>query len=208
MTVAAPDLSRSRREVILAVASEFFARRGYRATSLAELAAAAGIAKPTLFHYFRSKQQILYELYAQTMEMALGRLAAVGQLQLPPAAALRRMLREHTLLILENRALFTILFDEEQELSEAQLRMIKRKQKRYIELVLDPVRQLQEQGRLRRGIAPKIAVQGLIGMASWVYRWYEADRRLAPHEIASMLAELALGGILEPSVRTEMEETN
>ena len=197
MTLTSPDLARPRRDVILGVAADLFARRGYRATSLADLAAASGIAKPTLFHYFRSKQHILYELYSQTMDMALWQLGQVARAELDPAGALHRMLCEHTLLILENRALFTILFDEEQELSPAQLRAIKRQQKRYIELMVQPLRQLQAGDGLRAGLAPKIAVQGLIGMASWVYRWYEADRRLGAGEIASMLADLALRGLLE-----------
>ena len=203
MTLTSPDLARPRRDVILGVAADLFARRGYRATSLSYLAATSGIAKPTLFHYFRSKQHILYELYSQTMDLALWRLGQVARAELDPAETLHRMLREHTLLILENRALFTILFDEEQELSPAQLRGIKRQQKQYIELMAEPLRQLQAGHRLRAGLAPKIAVQGLIGMASWVYRWYEADRPLGAGEIASMLADLALRGLLEIPPTTE-----
>jgi len=196
MTAVRAGEARPRREAILACAAELFALRGYRATSLADLAPAVGIAKATLFHYFRSKQQMLYELYRQTMELALTRLRAIAAGATDPEETVRRMVFEHTLLILENRALFTIFFDEEGELAPSQLRAIKGQQRAYIELIAGQVRRLKEAGRLQPGLTPRIAVQGLIGMASWVYRWYDPQRTLTPAEIAAELAQLALGGLL------------
>ena len=52
-----------RREVILDCAARLFAERGYEGTTLGDLAAAASIAKATLFHYFSTKEKILFELY-------------------------------------------------------------------------------------------------------------------------------------------------
>jgi TetR/AcrR family transcriptional regulator, cholesterol catabolism regulator len=195
-----------RQDAILARAAELFAARGYRATSLNELAEAAGIAKPTIFHHFRSKQDILYALYARTMDLALGRMQAVAGADDDPARTLRRMVREHALLILENRDVFKILFDEESELSEAQLASIKEQQRRYIKLLAHQLELLRAEGRLRTE-APQIAVQGVIGMASWVYRWYEPERARSPEEIADILAGLALDGVVGPGPDNPQEES-
>jgi AcrR family transcriptional regulator len=184
-----------RQDAILVRAAELFAARGYRATSLAELAEAAGIAKPTIFHHFRSKQDILYELYARTMDIALTRMRGVPVPDEDPARTLHRMIREHTLLILENRDLFKILFDEESELSPGQLERIKELQRHYIKLVAGQLDRLRDEGRLSTA-APQIAVQGVLGMGSWVYRWFEPERERSAEEIADILADLALGGVV------------
>jgi AcrR family transcriptional regulator len=195
-----------RRDEILARAAELFAARGYRATSLAELAEAAGIAKPTIFHHFRSKQDILSALYARTMDLALTRMQSVARADDDdPALTLRRMVREHALLILDNRDVFKILFDEESELSQPQLAAIKERQRQYIKLVAHQLERLRAQGRLRTP-APQIAVQGVIGMASWVYRWYEPERARSPEEIADILADLALDGLVGPGPDNPHEE--
>jgi AcrR family transcriptional regulator len=203
---AVPREATPRQDVILARAAELFAARGYRATSLAELAEAAGIAKPTIFHHFRSKQDILYALYAHTMDIALTRMQAAPRPGEDPARTLHRMIREHALLILDNRDLFKILFDEESELAPDHLQAIKELQARYIKLIAAQLERLRGERRLRPG-SSQIAVQGVIGMASWVYRWYEPERERTPEEIADILADLALDGLVGPAPDTPQEES-
>ena len=53
---------RRQRETILARAAELFARRGYPATSMNQVAEACGVSKPSLYHYVRDKYQLLVEI--------------------------------------------------------------------------------------------------------------------------------------------------
>lgn len=191
-----------RRDVILSRAAALFAERGYGSTSLIDLGQAAGIAKATLFHYFGSKQQILYELYAQAMDLALTRIQASEAEGGDAGEKVRRMVREHVLLILENRELFKVLFDEEDELSDSQLGVIRKQQAAYIQFIATQLERLREEGRLREGLPPTIVVQGLIGMASWVYKWYDPRRGSDMAAIADVLADLALHGVIAPREKT------
>jgi len=50
------------REKILSCTLELFSERGYDAVGVQEIAEAAGITKPTLYHYFGNKENLLYEL--------------------------------------------------------------------------------------------------------------------------------------------------
>jgi len=50
------------RETILARAAGLFARRGYTATTMNEVAEACGVSKPSLYHYVRDKHQLLAEI--------------------------------------------------------------------------------------------------------------------------------------------------
>src|ERR1700733_1251240 len=62
------DVTRSRgeesKEAILAAARELFAKRGYRGTSLAAIAEAAGLSQPGLLHHYRSKNAVLLAVLA------------------------------------------------------------------------------------------------------------------------------------------------
>jgi AcrR family transcriptional regulator len=55
-----PDISV--RERLLAAATELFSRKGYSATTIREIVAAAGVTKPVLYYYFQSKEGIYLEL--------------------------------------------------------------------------------------------------------------------------------------------------
>lgn len=188
---------------MLRQAADLFADRGYRVTSLSDLADTIGIAKATLFHHFRTKEEILFELYTQAMDLATARIRAVDAMDDDPAVVLRRMFTEHTRLILENRTLFTIFFSEESELTETHAAAVREQQRDYINLIAARVTQLIEAGRLKRSVHPRLVVQICLGAGSWSYRWVEPgktrrDTELATEEIASTIADVMLDGLLLP----------
>ena len=72
------------RASILQAAAELFAARGFASASMAELAEACGVSKPLLYHYYRDKEQILFDMADRYMD---GLLAIVGEItsqRLPP----------------------------------------------------------------------------------------------------------------------------
>ncbi len=66
MTTTSPApgaaVDQAARERLLAAAAELFARKGYAATSVGEIVAAAGVTKPTLYYHFRSKEGLYLEM--------------------------------------------------------------------------------------------------------------------------------------------------
>jgi AcrR family transcriptional regulator len=63
-----PGEFRNKREELLERALELFAGRGYDGVGVQEIAAAAGVTKPTLYHYFGSKEGLLRALLEQRFE--------------------------------------------------------------------------------------------------------------------------------------------
>lgn len=60
------DKAEARRKAILAAAAELFDARGYAATTVEEVAARAGIAKGSVYNYFRSKDDLFAQLFTAT----------------------------------------------------------------------------------------------------------------------------------------------
>ena len=86
---AAPDArkvrSLERRDAILAAALEEFSARGFEATRLDDVASRAGIAKGTIYLYFRDKETLFQELIRAMLTPLVGTLEAMGAVDMPLA---------------------------------------------------------------------------------------------------------------------------
>jgi AcrR family transcriptional regulator len=78
-----------RREQIVAVSAELFARKGIRSTTVREIADAVGILSGSLYHYFDSKDEIVKEILLGFLGSLRSRYAAVLDADLDPAQTLR-----------------------------------------------------------------------------------------------------------------------
>jgi TetR/AcrR family transcriptional regulator, cholesterol catabolism regulator len=190
-----PVAAAGRRAEILEFASELFARQGYQRTTLTDLARSADMAKATLFHYFTTKELILFELYTRAMDMALSRVAAIPCAG-DPAVELKQMLREHALLIMQNQPLFRVFFGEESGLDPQHHEKVRAQQADYVNRIADRVRSLQQEGRVAAGLHPRVAAQSMLGIGSWTYKWYENNGAIPAEDIAEFVADLALSGLL------------
>jgi AcrR family transcriptional regulator len=99
---------RVRREILLAAAG-VFAGRGYSAATLADLAEAAGYAPPSLYRYFKSKE----EIFSSLVELLLLELQATFELPvergLPLAGRLGALLRAQIELVRARQDIFAVL---------------------------------------------------------------------------------------------------
>ena len=70
------DGVRSRRDEILAVAAQLFARKGYRGTSMRDIGEASGVLGGSLYHHIKSKDALFVELHNGALDAAEARIAA------------------------------------------------------------------------------------------------------------------------------------
>jgi AcrR family transcriptional regulator len=97
------------REDILLAAAGVFARRGYAAATLAELAEAAGYAAPSLYRYFSSKE----EIFRRLVELLAAEVSATFELPVdrtvPLAARLERLFEAQEHLARSRRSVWDLL---------------------------------------------------------------------------------------------------
>jgi AcrR family transcriptional regulator len=80
------ERSAARREAILSAALDEFSARGFAATRLDDVAQRAGIAKGTIYLYFRDKEGLFQELIRTMLTPLVGTIEALGQADLPMRA--------------------------------------------------------------------------------------------------------------------------
>ena len=163
------------RTEILTTAAELFRARGYRATTLDDLARRLGMSKATVYGHFRSKEDLLAAIFHRTMTLAEAGLAAIRASGLPPSEQLREVIRHHVRLVVAERAFLTVFFSEEGSLPARLQKDIVRRKARYDRTVRAIVERAARAGEVRVA-EPRLLVLALLGMSNWVYRWYHPGR--------------------------------
>jgi AcrR family transcriptional regulator len=179
------DLRRAR---VTEISAEIFSRRGFRATSMNEIAAAAGLSKPTLYHYFRSKEELLVRIYSDVLDESL----TLGQRTVADAAtpldAVRDLIRSRVVYTCEHQALLKVCFEEEHELPTELAEEVLRRRRAFERLFVAALeRHLAEHPGVRLPMTPKVYVNMCLGAVNWCYKWYRPAGPNSPHELGRQL---------------------
>ena len=128
---------------LLAVATRLFAERGFEGTSVQEIVNAAGVTKGAMYHYFGSKDDLLYEIYHRLLGLQMRRLEQIAD---GPGSAEER-LRAAALDVLETSFLylddFTVFFRSTHLLPRDRREAVRAERRRYQERFRDLVEEGQ-----------------------------------------------------------------
>lgn len=185
----------ARRRAVLDAAVRAFSERGYRATSMADLARQVGLSKPALYHYVPSKEQLLVELYEEVMRENVASVRSIVDSDRPVLDALREVIVHRVAYTCENRRLLRVFFEEEAELPRRQLETVRRVRLEYEDAVLALVGRAQDEGAIELPTSPRIFVNAALGAANWVYKWYDPRGKLKPRELGGEIASVLLAGL-------------
>jgi TetR/AcrR family transcriptional regulator, cholesterol catabolism regulator len=176
------------RQRILAAAVGVFSRRGYRATSMNDVAAGVGLSKPALYHYVRTKQDLLVQIYEEVLDESLRSARATVDGAATPLDAVRELLVERVRYTCEHQDLLKICFEEESELPPELAEPILQRRRAFEQVVLGAVEEhLAATGRTLP-MTPKAFVNTCLGAANWVYKWYDPAGPLTPRELGEQVA--------------------
>lgn len=102
----------TRREGILRAAKELFAEKGYDGTATAEIAERAGVAHGTVFHHFKTKENLLLEMGGALTDTYLEGLKKLPLEEGPGWSCLERTLRYHFAFMRENSRGIVVMVEE------------------------------------------------------------------------------------------------
>ena len=152
----------TRREQILAVAAELFARHGFHGVSMDDLGKAVGISGPGLYRHFPSKDAMLTDMLVGISERLVSegqrRTAEAGE----PGARLRALIGWHTEFALGEPALITVQERNLANLPRPDRDRVRRLQRRYVEIWVDVITEVVSGADEATARAAAHAVFGLI----------------------------------------------
>ena len=180
-TTSAPP---ARVEEILQAAAGVFRERGYHGGTLEEVGSQLGITRAALYYYFRNKQAVLRELLTRAMRVGVDELEAAIASSDDPEERLTTAITKLIELIARERDIFTIYFQENEEVMSAageEARELEREYAlRFTALVADALA-----ARGIEGVDPGVVTRGILGMCNWTYRWLHPDGPLRASDVAT-----------------------
>ena len=187
----------TQREQILARAAELFARQGYTATTMNQVALACGVSKPSLYHYVRDKYQLLVEI-AEDHVGRLKQLAAQAHAQpLAPEARVRAMIASFLDVYAQSQAAHRVLTEDVKFLAEPEREAVLAAQRRVVAAFAQAVAALRPDLQQQRLDTPLAML--LFGMINWTFTWLKAGGALTHETLAPVVEQLFFGGL--PAVR-------
>ena len=144
---ASPILSR--RAEICRTAAQIFRERGYDATSVSDIARALGITKAGLYHYFESKEALLFEITAYGLDRVRDDVIVPVRGIRDPEERLRQLVIRHANIATHGRGAVAQLVDEVRALPPGSRKQLEERMRAYFDLVRDTLRELRAAGRLR-----------------------------------------------------------
>jgi AcrR family transcriptional regulator len=180
-------------ETLLGAAGRLFRRRGFAATSLREVAAAAGMLPGSLHYRYATKDQLLVALMERGMRRALAEVRRAIGGEADPVARLRKAMRTHLDLLLSGDDAIYVLLYEWRSLRQEDLERVVRLRDEYDALWNGMLLEMAGAGRLREGADLQIVRLLFLGSLNWTAQWFSGDSTRTSRQIAD--AFLALIGI-------------
>jgi len=179
---------------IITAAVKLFNEKGYPSTSIRDIAALVGLTQGTIYHYFKTKEDILLEINLRVIDIAIDRVKKIRDLKCSCREKIHQNIREVFEVIANYKDFLAVFLKEYKSLSERNRKMILKKRASYERIF---------QSIIKEGIRKKefkemdvnMMSMAFLGMCNWATTWLNPNGRLSIEKIVDIFAEIFLDGI-------------
>ncbi|MDO5605783.1 MAG: TetR/AcrR family transcriptional regulator [Paracoccus sp. (in: a-proteobacteria)] len=182
-----------KREAVLAAALELFNTRGFRATSLDDVAARLGVTKPTIYHYIGSKDEILFDCVKRGLNMVRDAAESVHARGGTGRDRLEALMHSYALAMTQDYCR-CVTRTADSELTEDSRRAFRKLKREIDDMVRAVVQAGMDDGSIRAGDA-RIVTFTLTGSLNWIGRWFEPSRQISAEAAAAGVVATLMAGL-------------
>lgn len=182
-----------KKQVILDSAVALIAQKGFDGATMSDVAAACGASKSHLYHYFSSKEDLLYAIVKEHITDQVAVLSAIVQEPLPAAERFTRFVGAFVQEGAKSRNHHLVLMNDIKFLPPVQREDVRKMEQELMQLMVGLLREINP-GRMARAEVNSPYALLLFGMVIWTFTWYERDGPITPAELAERISALFLDG--------------
>ena len=192
-------------EFILRNAARIFAEKSYHSTTMRDISRATNVSLAGLYHYCKSKEELLFLIqdncFGRVLERLEERLREVDD----PLDKLRIFIDNHLSFFAANMAEMKVLSHEAESLAGNLHAQVATRKDKYTRLAGKILKEIQQQESDRRPqIDLTVATYALFGMMNWIYNWYDPQGKLKVSELVDNVTRLFLHGFVAGSPLSEL----
>ena len=182
---------------ITKVAASLFAKKGYNGVGVAEIGAASGFGRGTLYHHIESKEDLLHEIASQYISGLVQSGHRITREYPDPVQRLNALSRHLMTVISNSLAEIVVCFREVQSLTGTRHHDVMCMHTEYQEIWSKTIEDGVQKNVFRA--VDKIAVKGLLGMYFYSCLWLKPDGLQSPEDIANVFSDLVIRSLaIEP----------
>ncbi len=157
---------------LMRVSVELFAEQGYAQTSVQQFVAAAGVTKGALYHYFASKDDLLFDIYDRLLSLQREHLDEIVARGLGPVETMRLVCEDVLLTSIDWLHEATVFFHSQHMLSAERQLEVKRRRREYNDAFGAILERGRTEGVFRTDMPPAILIANFFSDVHYLAQWY------------------------------------
>lgn len=187
-----------RRAQLVSAAATLFREKGFKETTLDDIARMAGTDRSSLYYYISDKQDLFYEVVTKAMEAITDKVEAIARSDSGVVDKLTDVVVAIMLSYESNYPSLFVYVQEDMTKIGGRTEHLADLGRRVDRVVLKLLKQGVAQGIFRKDISPRIAASAILGMVNWSHRWFKPNGAISGEEAGQAFAKIAVSGMLAP----------
>ena len=183
------------KERLLRVATRLFARHGFESTSVQDIVDAAGVTKGAMYHYYGSKDDLLYEVYHQLLTMQMSHLTDIVKGTGSAEERLRAAAIDVVESSLANLDDMIVFFRSLHMLPDDRQTRVRAERRAYHDQFRSLVEEGMAAGVFRTEVSADVVVHYFLSTVNQLGSWFRPDGPLTARQVGEQYTDLLLGGL-------------
>jgi AcrR family transcriptional regulator len=184
----------TKKEIIKKEAARLFRLKGYRATSMRDIAQEVGMEAASLYNHIANKQELLSEMLMYIAKIFTDGMDNILKANLSPREKLERLISLHIRYTVELPDAVAIITSEWVHLEEPQLKKYLRLRSKYERNIGEIIKEGIKQKQFAN-VDLEITVFSFLSTLRWLYSWYHQQKNINPVELEQKMIQSLLDGI-------------
>jgi TetR/AcrR family transcriptional regulator, cholesterol catabolism regulator len=189
------DKGKEKNIEICRAAEKLFNEKGYLSTTLGDIARAAAITKGGIYHYFSTKEELLFLILYRYMDKMLQELKRKMDVWNSPEEKIHAFVQLHIYNYRDNLVESHVLLRERGNLTPKYLNIIKDQEREY-EVILSHLIESLMGKRKRYSGNIKLVTYSLLGMCNWPFTWFNPKGKWSADDLSEVIYKIFIGGLL------------
>jgi AcrR family transcriptional regulator len=189
---------RSRRQEIFDRAILLMREKGFVGTSVQNLVDGLEFSKANFYYHIKSKEEMLYRISYETLQLKLQRIKAIVDSDLPHPQRMHAIVDCFVNLVVDHTAVISVYFEEKRHLTPAHRRQVTKLERQILDAFVAFYKEGVTKGHFR-DVDPAVAVFGILGMCLWMVKWYRPTGPVSAKTISAQFNSILSDGYLVPT---------
>jgi AcrR family transcriptional regulator len=183
-----------RKKEIYRIATQTLWQKGYDKTTIRDIAKATDMTTAGLYYYFKSKEELLFQILDSHMDDMLEGIEKIAATQAPPLDLIKKYIQYQVDTYCKDKFRSKLILNDDDCLTGEWYEQIKQKQRSFLVFWRNA---LDEFCRAQGLPTDHIAVDAhcLVGMCNWIYRWYDPKGDLKPEALGEKIFNTFVFGL-------------